>query len=249
MKIPPIGFETDWHIHTYEVDNRQKMTVPALVRIMQEAAMQNAIQLNFSIWDFEAYNFNWVLMQKQMNVYRLPKMGERVRVGTYPAGFYRFFAYRDYAVFDDEGEVLATSASKWLLIDLDSRKIVTIPDFVQAIKKDCPPEAQCLPRPRNRLQKFGQADYQAEFRVNWHDLDFNEHLNNVHYITWMLEALPKEVLQGQQLQILNIMYKEECYWKDPLSAQAESSGNGKYQHRLINQQTGKEVARMDTFWQ
>jgi len=191
MKIPPIGYETEWDIHTYEVDHQQRMTIPALIRIMQEAAMQNAIALNFSIWDFEPYNINWVLMRKQLKVNRLPRLGEKIRVGTYPAGFYRFFAFRDYYVFDSNGKVLASSASTWLMMNLQQRKVAPIPDFVMAIEKDCPAEENCLPRPKGRLSKFGEADQTASFRVDWHDLDFNEHLNNVHSFSGCWSHCPK----------------------------------------------------------
>lgn len=249
MKIPPIGYETAYEVRTHDVDNQKKMTIPSIVKLMQEAAMQNAIQLRFSIWDFEGLDFNWVLMRKQLKVNRAPLMGEKVSVGTYPSGFQRFFAYRDYCIFDKNGEILASSASTWLLMDLNERKVVPIPDFILSIEKDCPPKEECLPRPKGRLKRFGSVEQQVQFQVNWHDLDFNEHLNNVHYIQWMLEALPKSVLDSGALQSFDIHYKAECHWQAQLEAQTSILEEGHYQHRLINLETEEEVARADSNWQ
>jgi medium-chain acyl-[acyl-carrier-protein] hydrolase len=248
MTIPAIAFQQEYEVRTYDVDNRKIMTVPALVMLMQEAAMQNAIQLHFSIWDFEAYDFNWVLMRKQLQINRLPKMRESIKVVSYPAGFYRFFAYRDYFVFDLEGNILASSASTWLLMNLTDRKVVPIPEFILSIEKDCPAINDCLPRPKGRLKSFDQVQHTQNFKVNWHDLDFNEHLNNVHYMKWMIEALPKAVLETHVLKSLDIHYKLECHLEDELQAQVYIPENGIYKHRLINLADGNEVARADTVW-
>jgi len=64
----------------------------------------------------------------------------------------------------------------------------------------------------------------------------------------MLEPLPKKVLNEHTLCSLDIEYKEECHWQDVLEAQLEEQPNGLFKHRLVNPDTGKEVARMDSAW-
>ena len=249
MFVSPIGYQSQYEVRTYEIDSRRRMTIPAMVRLMQEAAMQNVIQLNLSVWDLKPQHISWVLMRKQLKIHRLPKLGERIRVMTYPAGFERMFTYRDYKVLSEQGELLASSSSTWLLMDTQSRRMAPIPKFILNLEDKMPPPEDCLPRPETRLPRFEQAQYAKNFQVNWHDLDFNEHLNNTLYIQWLLEPLPKNILESGGLQQLDINYRAECHWQDHVRAEALLlEEDGSFLHRLVNEADGKELAVARTRW-
>ena len=249
MQVPSIGYQDHYEVRTYEIDSRKRMTIPALVRLMQEAAMQNVIKLKLSVWDLSPEHISWVLMRKQLQVYRLPNLGERIQVMTYPAGFERLFTYRDYKVLSEDEELLAASSSTWLLMDTQSRRMAPIPKFILNLEDKMPPPEDCLPRPETRLPRFEQAQYAKNFEVNWHDLDFNEHLNNTLYIQWLLEPLPKNILESGGLQQLDINYRAECHWQDRVRAEALLlEEEGSFLHRLVNEADGKELAVARTRW-
>lgn len=249
MQVPPIGFQDHFEVRAYEIDSRKRMTIPALARLMQEAAMQNVIRIKLSVWDLEPEHISWVLMRKQLRVHRLPGLGERIRVTTYPAGFERLFTYRDYKVFSEEGELLAASSSTWLLMDTRSRSMAPIPERILELQKQIPPPEECLPRPGGRLPRFGEAHSTKNFEVNWHDLDFNEHLNNTLYIQWMLEPLPGPVLEDGCLRQLDINYRAECQWQDHVRAEVQRlEKEGHFLHRLVRAEDGKELAVARTEW-
>ena len=189
----PLLYNCHYTVQTYDIEKRRRMTVAALVRLMQETAMQHTIQMKVSAWDLEPLHLSWVLFRKNLVIQRLPMFGEKLVVSTSTAGFEKFFTYRDYKVFDEKKEMIASSSSTWLLMDTEERRMVRIPDFILEFAGKIPED--CLPRPKTRLPNFQAAAISKPFRVGWHDLDFNGHLNNVFYLQWMLEALPDEVLQ------------------------------------------------------
>lgn len=248
MPVPPIGYQSNYEVRTYEIDSRKRMTIPALARLMQEAAMQNVIELKLSVWDLEPHCLSWVLMRKQLQVSRLPVLGERILVTTYPAGFERLFTYRDYRVLSEQGELLAASSSTWLLMDTQSRSMAPIPEHILAFRDKMPPPEECLPRPGGRLPRFEEAHSAKNFEVNWHDLDFNEHLNNTLYIQWLLEPLPRERLEGGRLRRLDINYRAECHWQDQVRAEVQHLEGQQYLHRLVRAEDGKELAVARTEW-
>lgn len=248
MDATAIGYQHHYEVRTYEIDSRKRMTIPALARLMQEAAMQNVIELRLSVWDLEPHHLSWVLMRKQLQVCRMPVLGERMLVTTYPAGFERMFTYRDYKVLGEDEELLAASSSTWLLMDTRSRRMAPIPEHILAFQEKMPPPGQCLPRPEGKLPRFGQASHSKNFEVNWHDLDFNLHLNNTLYIQWMLEPLPGEVLEKGQLLQLDINYRAECQWQDQVRAEVQLLEKGSYLHRLVRADDGKELALARTVW-
>ncbi len=247
MQISPnVIFKGPYTIRSYEIDRRKKVTAPGLIQLMQEAAMQNVINLNISVWDLEDQQISWVLMRKQLTIFRLPLLGETIEIETHPAGFERVFTYRDYKVYDSEGALLAQAASTWLLMDTVKRKMAPIPPYL--FDYNLPDPASCLPRPQFKLSKIEEPTLEKHFEVNWFDLDFNGHLGNVKYVRWMLETIPDKVLENAELEQLQIAYKMESHWKDKIVSQTQQLSENKFLHRLVREKDQRELAAACTFW-
>lgn len=248
---PAIGISIPYTVQTYDIDHHRKMKVAALVRQMQEAAMQNVMELKVSVWDMEEQHFSWVLLRKKLQVKRLPMIGEKLTFVTYPSGFERVFTYRDFFVFDEKGEPIATSATTWLLLQTQTRRMVRtpeIPEFVLAYESQIPPAEDCLPRAEVNLPELKKIDTALSFRTGFHDLDFNGHLNNAFYIQWMLETLPDQILVEGKLQDLQIQYKVEAHWKDEIESELQKLSGGEFLHSLKRKSDGKEIAIALTKW-
>lgn len=243
-----LGYEETFTIRAYEIDNRKKATPTALVRLMQEAAMQNVIRLKLSVWDLEPYHIAWILMRLNLRINRLPNLGEQIRILTYPAGFEKFFTHRDYRVYDMNHNLIAYSSSTWLLMDTQTRRMTRIPDFIMEYNNQMPDASDCLPHPTDKLPKFERSDFYKHYEVNWHDLDFNMHLNNTLYLQWMIETVEDAVLQTGYLKELDILFRLEAMWKDPIKSELQKIGNQTFLHRLTRTSDDKELAMMQTKW-
>ncbi|MEL6942473.1 MAG: acyl-ACP thioesterase domain-containing protein, partial [Bacteroidota bacterium] len=174
MKAPTaIGEVFDYTIKAYDIDAHKRATPLALIRAMHEAAMQNVIRLGISVWDLEPQNLAWVLMSKYVQFERLPNLGEKIKILTQPSGFEKVFTYRDYKVLDEEGNTLLYSASTWLLMNTQSRRMTRIPENIRALEKEIPAPEDCLPRCEVKFKKLEEIDMQEQVKVGWHDLDFN----------------------------------------------------------------------------
>lgn len=243
-----LGYEENFTIRTYEIDNRKLATPAALIRLMQEAAMQNVLKLQLSVWDLEPHGISWVLMRLYLRINRLPKLGEQIRIQTYPAGFEKVLTHRDYKVFSADGELLAYSSSTWLLMDTHTRRMTRIPDFIMQFQEQMPPESTFLPRAADKLPKFEHCDRRKTYEVNWHDLDFNMHLNNTLYIQWMLETVEDGILQNGYLSELDIIFRMEGLWKEVIQSELQQLSEDTFLHRLLRASDGKELATMQTKW-
>jgi acyl-ACP thioesterase len=244
-----LQYESDYRVRAYEIDSWQQMTIPALCRLMQEAALQNVIDIGMSFWDLEPYHLSWVLHRQQLHLKRIPSMNELIRVQTTPAGFQRLFTFRDYRVYDSKGELIAHSPSVWLLMNTQTRSLAARPPFLEAFGERMPPREQCFERPKGKIASLEKADYANSYRVHWHDLDFNEHLNNTLYIQWMLDPLPTEVLSQQSMTFLDISFRAECQLNDELRAEVQQVGEGEYLHHIIKVSDGKVLANALTRWE
>jgi len=247
--VPPFGYQEEFRIRTFEIDSTKSATLPAIVQLMQEAAMQNAIDIKLSVWDLEPHKISWVLMRKNMTINRLPILGEKIKIITYPAGFEKFFSYRDYRVFAENNELLCQSSSTWLLMDIEKRRMTRTPNFIkELIPDDKENKKIILPRPNLKLDfKFEKEDYTKKFEVNYFDLDFNNHLSNVTYLKWMLEAMPSDFLLNSQIKNLDILYRAECRLGEKVTSAVEQVEENTFIHRLSSSE-GKELMLAKTEW-
>jgi acyl-ACP thioesterase len=245
---PEIGQEVFYTIRTSEIDSNKVATVPSLLRLLHEAAMENVLRVKLSVWDLEPHNISWVLIRKTLKINRLPKLRERIRIVTYPVSFEKFFTFRDYRVYDEYGEMIASATSHWLLMDTKTRRMTRIPEFIMEYQKRIPERAHCLPMEKSKMPKFEKADYSKKFQVGWHDLDFNNHLSNVIYIQWMLEALEEGILQNKKPIEIELLYKMEGLWKDEISSEVQALEDGSFLHRLVRVSDGKELAFAQSQW-
>lgn len=247
MPIPKeLVTECSYSIRTSEIDRARKCTVTSLINIMQETAMQNVIDLNLSVWDLAEQQISWVLMRKNLKLYKLPELGSSIRVITHPAGFDKLFTYRDYKVYDEKDQLIAESSSTWLLMNTEKRRIARIPEEIRA--RGNFDTSECLPHPKNKLPKVERVDIQKDFLVNWHDLDFNEHLSNIRYMQWMFETVDNYIEHRGKLIELDIIYKQECHWKDTVRVLTQKISDTQYLHKLIRLSDEEVIAVAQTFW-
>ncbi|MGB3799335.1 MAG: acyl-ACP thioesterase domain-containing protein, partial [Lewinella sp.] len=109
-----------------------RLTLPHLIRLFQEAAMQNTDRLQISSQHLTRdLGLTWVLHRQTVWAMEWPALGQAVRVITLPTRMERgLITYRDFYLLDPAGRVLACSTSTWSLMDLQSRRIRPIPAIV-----------------------------------------------------------------------------------------------------------------------
>ena len=241
---PPNGFEDWYKIRTHEIDNRQQLTVPALLMLMQEASMHNARQLQISLWDKEMSNLSWVILRKELNIIRMPSLGEKIKVVTYPAGFQKIFAYRDFWVLDEESSVLATASSTWTLMNLTERTINKIPDHI--LNLDTPQPEDRLPRPQVKLRMVSSLEENYDYLIRHYDLDWNNHVNNIVLAKLMIQSTDREILNTKQIKKYTFHVKAECYLNDSLTILSSTEENRCYHQ--ISGSDDKPIAMSISEW-
>lgn len=241
--------EERYTVRTYEIDHQKRMTVPALVRLMQEAAMQHVLRLKLSVWDLETEGVAWVMIRLQMEIKRLPLLNEAITVETCPTGLERMLTYRNFWIYDQEGKLIAEAVTHWVLMDLDSRRLRTVPEWIiDRFSSLIPSTHTGLQPSRHKLPPLLQADRQKAFQVRWHDLDFNLHLNNTYYILYLLEGLPAEWLSEKTLSRLDITYKSEVRLRENFQVRMQQLASGQFLHQMIQGKEEKILAEMVSDW-
>jgi acyl-ACP thioesterase len=215
---------------------------------MQEAASRHAEALGVSIQQLLLENYTWLLSRLKIKIASFPVWQDRITISTWPSGAQRLFALRDFQLKDKHDQTVAAAVSAWLVLDVEKRRPVRIGPFIEKLR---PLEGQhILPDALDKLPGLEFRTHEKKFVVRYRDLDINQHVNNVSFVEWLVESIPKGVLNTSVLAELEINFMAEAFYEDRILAACHplDPHNTSFHHSLIRQQDGQELARAVTVW-
>ena len=225
--------EYSWAVRTYECGPDGVATMASVCNWLQEAASLNAEALAFSKSDFAAAgeNISWVLTRLKVRMSRFPKWGETVSILTFPRGGRRIVAWRDFVLSGANGEELGRATSEWMLIDLASRKIVAIPEGVFAAANTVrQPVFADEPLEKLRWDCDAASADALTFRARRGDIDLNGHVNNVHYVEWLMEGRPNAAGPCREI---DIVFKSETLAGEEVRVESVETEPMVFIHRVF----------------
>jgi medium-chain acyl-[acyl-carrier-protein] hydrolase len=239
-------YSGNYTIRTNEITKDKTLSVPSMLMLMQEASMQNVIELKASVWDMEKDDMSWVLLRKKLNIFRYPVLGDVVTVVTYPSHFEKVFAFRDYKMYDVNGELLAQASSTWTLLNTKTRKLEKIPQIFLDMKT--PNDEEILTPPESKIIRPEKCEFSKKFKIGWFDIDWNEHVNSVFLIKSIIESTPKEILKTRKIIELIYHIRSESFFGETVRVEGESVKNSYHAYRMHNVDREKEVVFCIIMW-
>ena len=94
MKNPPFILQYPVRLNDIGVDGRMRSWV--VFDLLQDAAGRHADQLGLGLKQLRESDLSWVLSRIRVKMQDFPEYGETLKIITYPSGFDRLFAYRQF---------------------------------------------------------------------------------------------------------------------------------------------------------
>lgn len=234
--------KAQYQIRTREIGPDKTLTIPSLIELLQETSMRHVQRLGASFWDLNGKS--WVLLSKKVIIHDLPQLGDRIEVITYPSGFDRIFAYRDYKVYDILGKEIVTVTSIWTLIDIDSRKVVKIPNEIYRLA--IPENQKVVPRGERKIRIPDKVKLEkgGNYQMGYFTLDWNGHVNNLHLIKILLED-NYTLLEKRSIGVLSLCFIQEALMLDKLTIYNSTLGDGVTYHKIEKNNNMILQARID----
>lgn len=215
-------FERDYRVRSYETGVQNRLSLPSVCNYLQEAAGEHAEKLGFGILELQARGISWMLARLHLKLARDVPWGADVKVVTWPSGLKgRLVALRDFRALAADGDPILEGVSEWLTVDLAAQKIVKPSEaFARVVPPDVARVALAAADGHGKFAALAKVDQVARILVRRADHDFNDHVNNVHYVEWALEALP-ETFRARSVRELDIVFRQAAHAGDELEARAE----------------------------
>ncbi len=223
----------------------------AVINYFQEAAWVHADLLGVSVPALMEKGHTWVLHRLVVRFKSPIPSRSTIEIETWPSGMEKYFTFRDFRFRNDKSEVVAEGCTAWVVIDISKRKLIPVPEYIVSGRHVV--ENGHLPHPvgnpAGKLPEHGEMHAGPRFKVFYDHLDQNHHVNNVHYLEWMLASLPQDYLMHMHLKEADIQFKSECMLNDEVGTEYQLLADNEVLHRLYETNSKREVARAVTVWQ
>ena len=152
-----------------------------LLNMFQDTAELAAEIIEGKATELYAKGFAWVITKYEINIHgELPKISENFTLETYHDPFHSYNTLRMFHVFKNETEILNAKTS-WLLTDTKSGRAVKPITHIPALASK---DFRKIDDTFTEILDAEQPEISRELRVQYHDIDYNKHVNHAVYFRW-----------------------------------------------------------------
>ena len=226
----------DSRIRYSETDENAVLTVGSLINYFQDCSTFQTQDCGAGLDWLNAQHLAWVLSYWQIEIFRLPRLYEQVRVGTVPYALKGFMGLRNYYMdaVSEKGQTphppqavplllkekaeafpierLAVANSVWALMDMEKMLPARItPEHAARYTLEEKLPMEYLDR-KVKVPEGGEIREAEPVVITHAHLDTNRHVNNGQYVRMAMNAMGKA---GKALRI-RAEYKKQAHPGDTI---------------------------------
>ena len=206
------------------------LSLTALLNLFQDCATLHGADCGLSYKYMTGEGLAWVLLSWQVELRRMPELDEPIEVVTNPYRISGFTGLRNFWLNDESGRQLCLADTVWALIDAHKGKLTHVrPDFGE--KYGLGERVPLSWKPGLMRVDPNLAEDAGTILVQPYMLDMNGHVNNVHYVEWLMEGRPDAAGPCREL---DIVFKSETLAGEEVRVESVETEPGVFVHRVYS---------------
>ena len=218
-------FSQNFEVTDIAVDCFGRMKSSMILFIAQEIAGRHCVELAVDYDSLASRNLFWAVTRHKVQITRLPRRGETIRVETWPMPTTRVAYPRSMVAYDMDGNECFRSISLWVLMDLDKRNMI-LPGK-SGISVEGVLRGTELMSPTGLVVK--ELGNETSRRVCFTDLDRNGHMNNTRCLDWVDDLLPSACHLSHEPREFTVCYFSESKEGQELTLRWDTLEDGSLQ--------------------
>jgi len=215
-------YQQEFHINDAAVDCFGRLTPSMLLFYVQEVAGIHATSLGAGFEALATKNLFWAILRTHVQITRLPRSGETIRVETWPMPTSRVAYPRSVIAYDAAGSEIFRAISLWCLMDTATRSMVLPGKSGVMVEGTLRGNELAVPGSL-AVKTLANA---ATRSVLFSDLDRNGHMNNTRYLQWVSDLLPAQFHRSHTPKEFTICYHSEAMEGEALDIHYEMKEDG-----------------------
>ena len=118
--------EQEYSIKLSEINRENEATNKAILGILEDVGGIHSNIAGYGLLDIKNTHLSWVLLDWKVQIIRRPKYNEKIIAKTWSKESIKFYAYRDFEIYDTKGNVIVKAITKWVLINIQTEKLTRI---------------------------------------------------------------------------------------------------------------------------
>ena len=200
--------EHKFYIGMRDIDKNNYITDKGLLAALEDAGGIHSEIAGYGILNVNNTHRFWMILSWHVEIIRRPQYNETITVHTWSKPCKRLYVYRDFEVFDEAGNLIATAGSKWVFINTENNSIVKVNDDMFKTYKIEFEKSSTDISFLDKLKEPSNYSNVINYTINREMIDINEHVHNLDYLDLAYKALPEEAYR-EEFKKIDIMYKKE----------------------------------------
>jgi acyl-ACP thioesterase len=204
-------FEKKWGINFTLCDPSGKLKYPDLCNLLQLTAAEHAELGGISFTDMQVHNQAWVLSRMRVEIDKIPRWRDEISIKTWIVSLENSRSIRAMEVYLNGNKIIGVE-SFWAVFNTQSRRPenLTLPhEHFEKFQ-----HYRGTSQPFCKIEIPISAELVAKRKVQWSDLDIVNHVNNVKYLEWCLDADSKMLQQNKGIRVLELNFLSELNLQD-----------------------------------
>lgn len=186
-----------------KTDCHGNMKLFSALQLMQDCSVFSFSQPSaFYDW-LQACNATPLVSSRQVDVVRVPKLGEKLTCTTSVYDVQGAFGNRNTAIYDEEGKPCYLSWCIGAFVNIETGRLCRMPQELRD-NTSFPPPLEMNYRSRKIVPPEAPEVVLPLIQVQRNDIDYNLHVNNAQYIRMAVECLPPDFVPTS----LRVEYKK-----------------------------------------
>lgn len=242
MKNKP--FVIDYPVRLNDISVDAKMRSWSVFNYLQDAASCHADHLGVGLKQLRDSDLSWVLSRIRVRMDEFPEYGDTLRISTYPSGFSRIFAYRQFVLTSAEsGKFFGVAGSAWLTLNpANFRPISPAKHFTGLPQWEFEGETFFQEETLDKLSAPAEElTTPVEQRISAGQIDYNRHLNNAFYAMFTEDWLGEKCGSLVRMKELQLNFNQTTPFGEKLICSGALDENGDFYVEGLQNSSGKNA--------
>lgn len=234
--------EKEWTINFTNCDPSGKLKYPDLGNLLQLTAAEHAEMGGISFTDMQAHQQAWVLSRMRIEIEKMPRWKETIVIKTWIISLENSRSIRAMEIYLNGKKIIGVE-SFWAVFNTQSRRPENLALPHDHFEKYSNHRGTALPFTKIELPQ--ESNLLATHQVKWSDLDIVNHVNNVKYLEWCLDAVSIQCSKSAGINTIEMNFLNELNLHDEVAIQLHQNHSNQATFSLWKEEKVCYLAQID----
>lgn len=198
-----------------DFNKNRTLKIPAIMKILENAGTKHTDAVGDNILDSSNKGLTWILTDWYVEIKSCPTYGDKILSKTWSQFTTTTFGCaRDFELYANE-KLAAIASTRWVLLDLKTERPTKIDKEWFTIYQS--EDKSVFDNPRlPKTENVTEFLSEKTLEIRRGDIDFNDHVHNLTYLDYALEAIPQDVYDKMDFTKIRISYKSAVKQNDKI---------------------------------